>query len=305
MARKSRQEILELGDGWYHLRGRAACHHGEYPLKKREAWKKLLGLMQMYTSAYCCEVAAFSIMGNHYHMLVRFEDQRPMKDKEVIRRAKSLYPWRPPKWFDRMPQKKRDRLRERLFDVSEYMRNINGRFAEWYNKRYSRRGHFWGERFKSSNVLGGQYRRNCVLYIELNGVRAGLVDRPEKHKACSAYLRDIGKDAWLMPLAELFPPIGSLSAVQHYRQDLYLTGTLRRKLNAASIAPEILAMERARDFRRSGIFLKRCGYFTDGLVLGAEKQVREALKCLQSKGRYRRRKRIYEHHPDHYTVKLC
>jgi hypothetical protein len=40
--------------------------------------------------------------------------------------------------------------------------------ARYYNKRHHRRGHFWGDRFKSVNVDKGETLLNCLAYIDLN-----------------------------------------------------------------------------------------------------------------------------------------
>ncbi len=69
--------------------------------------------------------------------------------------------------------------REKLTSLSEYVREIKVRFTRFYNKRHGRRGYFWGDRFKSVIVENGETLINCLAYIDLNPVRAGLVTRPE------------------------------------------------------------------------------------------------------------------------------
>ena len=46
----------------------------------------------------------------------------------------------------------------------------------------SKKGYFWSERFKSVIVENGGTLINCLAYIELNPVRAGLVKRPEDYR---------------------------------------------------------------------------------------------------------------------------
>jgi putative transposase len=43
----------------------------------------------------------------------------------------------------------------------------------------NRRHYFWGDRFKSVIVDKGETLVNCPAYIDLNPLRAGLVDHPE------------------------------------------------------------------------------------------------------------------------------
>jgi hypothetical protein len=44
---------------------------------------------------------------------------------------------------------------------------------------------------------------DCLLYIELNAVRAGIVKRPEEYEGGSLYYREIKKDGWMMPLSKI------------------------------------------------------------------------------------------------------
>ncbi|MGD9065364.1 MAG: hypothetical protein PVI42_14660 [Desulfobacterales bacterium] len=70
----------------------------------------------------------------------------------------------------------------RLSSLSEFVREIKVGFARFYNKRHNRRGYFWGDRFKSVIVEKGETLINCLAYIDLNPLRAGLVNRPEEYR---------------------------------------------------------------------------------------------------------------------------
>jgi hypothetical protein len=73
-------------------------------------------------------------------------------------------------------------LRAKLSSLSEFVREIKVSFARYYNKRHNRRGYFLGDRFKSVIVDKGEILINCLAYIDLNPLRAGLVDRPEEYR---------------------------------------------------------------------------------------------------------------------------
>lgn len=74
------------------------------------------------------------MMGNHYHLVLRFDAEAPVSREELARRARAMYPeqrfnlfvagWKDEEW---------ERYSKRLFDLSEYMRNIQAAFARWYN----------------------------------------------------------------------------------------------------------------------------------------------------------------------------
>jgi hypothetical protein len=59
-------------------------------------------------------------------------------------------------------------LREKLSNLSEFVREIKVGFTRYYNKRHHRRGYFWGDRFKSVIVEKGETLINCLAYIDLN-----------------------------------------------------------------------------------------------------------------------------------------
>jgi len=73
-------------------------------------------------------------------------------------------------------------FRKKWEDLPEFMRDLKQTFSRFYNKRHDRRGFFWSERFKSVIVDNGDTLINCLAYIDLNPVRAGIVERPEAYR---------------------------------------------------------------------------------------------------------------------------
>ena len=76
-------------------------------------------------------------------------------------------------------------FREKWASLSELMKEIKQIFSRFYNKLHNRKGYFWSERFKSVIVDNGETLINCLAYIDLNPVRAGIVKRPEAYRWCS------------------------------------------------------------------------------------------------------------------------
>jgi putative transposase len=74
---------------------------------------------------------------------------------------------------------------DQLEDLSRFMQQLEGEFAEYYNRRKRRSGAFWGGRFHCTMVDGGDHLWNCLRYIDLNMVRAGVVNHPEDWPWCS------------------------------------------------------------------------------------------------------------------------
>ena len=68
--------------------------------------------------------------------------------------------------------------------VSGLMQKLEGEFAQYYNIRKRRSGAFWGGRYGCTMIDGGRHLWNCMQYIELNMVRAGVVQHPRQWPWC-------------------------------------------------------------------------------------------------------------------------
>ena len=68
--------------------------------------------------------------------------------------------------------------------ISKSMQLIAGRVAQEYNNRKVRRGAFWEDRYFATAVATDRHLALCLVYIDLNMVRAGVVDHPSKWKVC-------------------------------------------------------------------------------------------------------------------------
>jgi hypothetical protein len=272
---------------------------------------ELLSILRFYAEVYFCEIAAFSIMGNHYHLVIRMEEERPLSDEEKRYRAEKLRPgvypapvgfadeapgeseaYAPPRVAPVSPLKRKktwppgkwSRLDKRLFDISEFMRNVQMAFGRWYNDTHDRVGRFWAERFKSTVLASKRAVMECMLYVDLNPVRAGIVQRPEEHAGTSAYYRDMFQDRWLMPLKTLFGWGDPAAVLAAYRKQLYHRGAVGTKENHAAIHPAVVASEEERGFVPRGLYRKRLRCWREGVLVGAEETVGRTLKALQKKG---------------------
>jgi putative transposase len=57
---------------------------------------------------------------------------------------------------------------------------IAGRTAQEFNRRKRRKGAFWEDRCHSTAIEAGEHLLRCLVYVDLNMVRAGVVDHPSK-----------------------------------------------------------------------------------------------------------------------------
>jgi putative transposase len=294
MARMARLKIT--GDeAWYHVHCRIAGRKGSYPLMNPLCQRKMTGLIQFLSSIYCCEVAAFCIMGNHYHLVIKFLAPQTLEREELLRRALLLYP-RSVRYLKQWSEKKWEQFNARIFDLSEYMRNLQAAFARWYNGTFERRGRFWGDRFKSVLLEGYRAVMDCMLYVELNPVRAGLVERPEDWKSSSYYLRTAKLDKWLVPLLHVFTEdnqgISEKEMLREYRERLYYRGNIAtqgRKKEEVLLSDAIIAEEQRMGFAVSGMYRRQLRYFVEGIALGSEGFIRRQIQRLREEGRYLRR----------------
>jgi putative transposase len=60
------------------------------------------------------------------------------------------------------------------------MQLIAGRTAQEYNQRKGKQGAFWEDRYHATTVQADEHLHRCMVYIDLNMVRAGVVNHPEK-----------------------------------------------------------------------------------------------------------------------------
>ena len=224
-------------------------------------------------------------MGSHFHLVMRFDRPRSVSRKELENRALALYGKKRLKWLEAWPKASWDRFEKRLFDVSEFMRNLEEAFAFWYNAAHNCKGHFWADRFRSTVLGGPEAVLDAILYVELNGVRAGLAECPEAYKGGSLYLREADQDSWLMPLREFMHESGTKKELYaRFKELCYYRGTVMTKPGQKTIRPEIVEREKARGFAQRGVFLKKLRCITDGLVLGGEAEVLTFLGKLRLKG---------------------
>lgn len=76
--------------------------------------------------------------------------------------------------------------------MSLMMQSVGRSYVRYFNKRHNRSGTLWEGRYKSSLVDSEAYLLTCMAYIDLNPVRAGLVELPE-HFNWSSYRHLMGQ----------------------------------------------------------------------------------------------------------------
>ncbi len=154
----------------------------------------LVEQMKHASQLWYVDVMGFCCLGNHFHLLVRMLPDTDFSDADILKRLAAYYGEDRLFGADQLPT-----YRQKLASLSEFVGEIKVCFARFCNKRHGRRGYFWGDRFKSVVVEKGETLVNCLAYIDLNPVRAGLVQRPEDYRWNSiGYLIQTGnRDSFL------------------------------------------------------------------------------------------------------------
>jgi putative transposase len=257
----------------YHVMSRSALDG--FPLGDIEK-DFMLDLIRRYAALYFVEILGFCLMGNHFHILVKTLPEYKFSDQDIKRRYVSFYGDERVFADGIVPS-----LREKLSNLSEFVREIKVGFARYYNKRHNRRGYFWGDRFKSVIVDRGETLVNCLAYIDLNPLRAGIVSRPEDYRwnSLGYHVQTNNRDNFLSTDFGLkeFNVESEKERIRRYRRYVYEAGAINRPEEGKTkvIGNRILEKERKREFElnRNDRFRYRTRYFTDSGVIGSKEFV--------------------------------
>jgi putative transposase len=102
-------------------------------------YEALLGLIQDSARRFHVAVHAYVLMSNHFHLLAT------------------------PETVEAIPQ---------------MMQAVGRSYVRYFNQRQARTGTLWEGRYRSTLVQADRYLLACMVYIDLNPVRAGLVNDP-------------------------------------------------------------------------------------------------------------------------------
>uniref|UniRef100_UPI0009FCF5D9 hypothetical protein n=1 Tax=Desulfonatronovibrio magnus TaxID=698827 RepID=UPI0009FCF5D9 len=170
--------------------------------------------------------------------------------------------------------------RKRLTNLGAYVKDIKQGFTRYFNKKYGRRGFFWGDRFKSMIVQDGLSLVNLLAYVDLNPIRAGIVKRPEDYRWCSlGYHTQTGNKDGLLSIdfgMKEWNEFDPKEIVRRYRQFVYETGAVDAG-KGKTMDKKIVEKARKKGYKisRTDRFRYRCRYFTDSGVIGGKDFVQE------------------------------
>jgi len=128
-----------------------------------------LAMLEELSKAHACPIHAYVLMSNHVHLL--------------------LTP-------------------EHASNVSEMMKDLGQRYVQYFNRANKRTGSLWEGRFRSSIVDTDAYLLRCYRYVELNPVRAGMVEHPSAYPWSSWGANAEGRDSTLVEPHPMYLALG-------------------------------------------------------------------------------------------------
>jgi putative transposase len=148
---------IEYPNAWYHVMNRG--RRGENIFSDKTDFEIFLGVLQDSFELFCCRVAAFCLMSNHYHLLL----QTPMGN------------------------------------LSRVMRHVNGVYTQRYNRRQKMDGQLFRGRYKSVLVEKDSHLIELLRYIHRNPVRAHICKSVSDYRWSShrGYVSTAKKPDWL------------------------------------------------------------------------------------------------------------
>ena len=181
--------------------------------------------LRQLAGIFAIDICAYAVMSNHYHLVLRVdaETARRWDTAQVIERWSQLFgiPMLVARFIrgetaTRAEVDKAETLieswRERLYDISWFMRALNEHLARRGNEEDNCKGRFWEGRFRSQALLDEAAVLTCMSYVDLNPIRAGMATTPEQsdftsiqqriHQYAKTHTQDPTETPPLMPLVK-------------------------------------------------------------------------------------------------------
>jgi REP element-mobilizing transposase RayT len=188
--------------------------------------------MEALASVFGIDVLTYAVMSNHLHLILR---NRPdvvaaWSDQEVAIRWLRVFPGRrleehlaePTDNDVQMLVNQPERLaliRQRLSDISWFMRALSEPIARMANRQDKCTGRFWEGRFKALRIVDEAGLLACAAYVDLNPVRAAMVAKPEDGVHTSVYDRYRGEQGQLIDSAAFdLVPVSTEAAGREIRE---------------------------------------------------------------------------------------
>ena len=195
-----RARITGRGCCYYHVISRVIGQRYFLGTDEKDVFRDMMWRVAEFSGV---QIITYTVMDNHFHMLIQIPEAKQISEDEVLRRMSLIYrgrDWdRVVRHYERVKeagsitwlQEWLKQYTDRMWDLSEFMKTLKSRYTIWYNTNHEDRvGTLWSDRFRSvlieplQNASGRAALALIASYIELNAVRAGIVGDPKEYTWC-------------------------------------------------------------------------------------------------------------------------
>jgi len=286
-------------ESYYHCISRVVDRQRTLREPEKRHFHDLMRRLEKFSGV---QVVTYCLMENHFHLLIRIPDRASMptlmedhlrellpliyRGRELANATQELdraavAP--SSEWMNEILT----RYQARRYSLSVFLKELKQRYTRWHNRRHRRTGTLWEHRFKSVVVEGGERALLTVAaYIDLNPIRAGIVDDPKDYRWCGYAEAVAGRKTarrGLIAILEYtsfgvnrritWATIGAryrLLLYGHGQQRHAMSGsgaTDRQGMSRDDVRAEI---ERGGELSLSEILLCRVRYLSDGMAIGSD-----------------------------------
>jgi putative transposase len=280
----------------YHVISRTTCRAFLFGPNEKEMFCRLL-LQQVRFAGL--ELLSYCVMSNHVHLLLRVPLVESISDSELLRRYADYYGSAklPRSTFSleelqgilaeggSAAERARERIHARMYNLPAFMRELKQRFSIWYNHAHNNQGTIWAARYKSLIVEDeAETLTRVAAYIDLNPVRAELVEDPQDYRWCGYAAALAGNKVAQEGITGIFDSQRDYEqAMRSYRMILfgkgYATkqdGSNPRGTVSAERLEEIIRLDGKVPIQE--LLRVRVRYFADGLALGSKAFVEDIVR---------------------------
>lgn len=310
----------------YHVISRVVDRRFVLGTEEKEKFRTLMRMQENFTG---CRALSYCLMDNHFHLLLEVPPMAEggISDDELLKRMTAIYgedfvagvaqelavarawDYTSESGMDEALAAIHKRFTYRMQDLAEFMKGLLQRFTQWFNRAHSRSGTLWEDRFKSVIVESGTAARTMSAYIDLNPVRAGMVEDPADYRWSSygeavgggkkgngkkareglvrAYFCDQGVGFEAEQWGEVSRLYRRLMGLALERKSGKAEVNSQRGSQTAATAMEALEVDDngtvLPDLKLAAMLRCRVRYFTDGAVIGSREFVNEAFASARER----------------------
>ncbi len=285
-----------------------------------EADKELFRSLMVELAEFCqVRILTFCIMSNHFHILL--EVPRPPEHLPGVEETlEALAKLSGAKEIGALRQQVAafraagdgaaetlwlSRYHARRWSLSNYMKLLKQRFSAMYNRKAKRKGTLWEERFRSVLVEGeGRALVTMAAYIDLNPVRARMVEDPKDYRWCGYREAVTGHPGALEGIKRVVEVllraegVGAEESLRSYRKHLFVEGDevgesigedLQTVRGAISHEAVLKVLAEGGQISTGNYLRCRVRYFCDGAIFGTRDFVEKIFRRCRDRFGSRRK----------------